>query len=135
MASSPLPIIDPQINPPGTTPETHINPSAAINPSAPIQQIDPLAQNARPSIQASFNPYMPFRVTQGWVTPGANFPYYAPIHHVSRPIPSIPFPNLLGTPITNTLDLNTVTQTLNQPPTNKEAMIQNIQTQMLLMQQ
>lgn len=125
-------------SPPAT--DTHINPSGAasdalINPSAPILPIDPLAflHNARPSSQTPFTRYPTSGITPGWITLGTNLSYYAPLHHTSRSIPSIPFPNLPGTPITP--NLNTVTETNNQPPTNKEAMIQNLQAQMALVQQ
>ena len=66
---------------------------------------------------------------------GANFSYNSPTHHTGRPIPSVPFPNLTGTPAINTPDLNLVTQTLNRPPSSKKAIIKNIQAQMDLMQQ
>ena len=103
-----------------------------INPSVPITPINPLVptQHAGTSSQNFFDINFPLGTI-----PGTNLPYNAPTHHTGKPIPSIPFPDLVGTSAINTPNLNTVTQTLSLPSSSKEAMIKNIQAQMELMQQ
>ena len=138
MASNPPPTTNTQINPPGTTPDTYINLSPPIPPIIPSVPIPPINQSALTqhvgtSSQIPFDTYSPFGITPGRITPSVSFPYNAPIHHTNRPIPSIPFLNLTGTLAINTPDLNTITQTLNLPLSNKEAMIKNIQTEIALL--
>ena len=79
--------------------------------------------------------YTPLTHTQSWSTPiGTTFPYYAPLLHTSRRILYVHFPSLLEFPTVSTPNLNTITQALNLPPLYKEAMINNIQAQITLMQ-
>ena len=128
MTSSP-PATDTQINPSGMTSIPSLIPP--ITPSVSITPVNPLAltQHAMTLSQNPFN--------INWLpgtTLGTNFPYNAPIHHNGILIPSIPFPDLTRTPAINIPNLNTITQTLSLPTSNKEVMIKNIQAQMELMQ-
>ena len=129
MTSSP-PSIDTQINTLGTIIPL-INPSILSTPinTPPTSYAGTSSQHARASSQNSLGIYWP-PVTM----PGSNFPFTALTHYTDRPLPSIPFPNLIGTPTINTSNLNIVTQMLNLPLYSKEVMIRNIQTQMKLMQ-
>ena len=124
MTSSP-PATDIQINPSGTT-------VPPINPQVLVTSI-----NTIPSTQyegtSSQNPlsihWPPLTISR------TNLSYNVPTHHTDRPIPSVPFPDLVGTPAINTPNLNTFTQTLNLPSSSKKAMIRNIQAQIELMKQ
>ena len=60
---------------------------------------------------------------------GTDLPFTEPIHHPGRTLPFVSFFEL------NTPNINTVNQTLNLTPSSKEAMRQNIEMQMALMQQ
>ena len=125
--TSSLPATDTQINPSATSIppiNSPISPPELITFNIPpTQHAGTSSQHAGASSQNFLGIYWP-PIT----IPGTNLHFTEPIHHSSISLPTVPFPELIETPVINTPNLNTVTQILNLPSSSIEAMIKNIKT-------